>query len=118
MAEEKKTNQAPAKNEQKGAKTSSPMTPSINPAAAAMTTVLRYPITTEKAIGMIELENKLVFVVDREATKGEIKAEIERTYKVKVGSVNTKITPHGIKHAYIRLKEGKADDIAAQLKIV
>ena len=120
MAEEKKTNpaQTTAKSTPAVTKTASPMTPSINPAAAAMTTVLRYPITTEKAIGMIELENKLVFVVDREATKGEIKAEIERTYKVKVGSVNTKITPHGIKHAYIRLKEGKADDIAAQLKIV
>jgi large subunit ribosomal protein L23 len=75
--------------------------------------ILLYPITTEKAIGMIELENKLLFVVDKRATK-----EVERLFKVKVGSVNTKITPKGIKHAYIRLKEGKADDIAAQLKII
>lgn len=99
-------------------KAASPLAHSANPAAAVHTTVLRYPITTEKAIGMIELENKLVFVVEPTATKGQIKAEIERLFKVKVGHVNTKITPTGIKHAYIRLKEGKADDIAAQLKIV
>lgn len=80
--------------------------------------ILLYPITTEKAIGMIELENKLLFVVDKRATKAQIKKEVERLFKVKVGSVNTKITPKGIKHAYIRLKEGKADDIAAQLKII
>ena len=81
--------------------------------------VLLYPITTEKAIGMIELENKLLFVVEMRATKHQIKEEVERLFKgVKVGAVNTKITPHGAKHAYIRLKEGKADDIATQLKIV
>ncbi len=80
--------------------------------------VLLYPITTEKAIGMIELENKLLFVVEMRATKPQIKQEVERLFKVKVGSVNTKITPKGVKHAYIRLKEGKADDIATQLKIV
>ena len=80
--------------------------------------VLLYPITTEKAIGMIELENKLLFVVEMRATKPQIKEEVERLFKVKVGAINTKITPHGAKHAYIRLKEGKADDIATQLKIV
>ncbi|VVB57015.1 50S ribosomal protein L23 [uncultured archaeon] len=88
------------------------------PAAVDMGSVLLYPITTEKAIGMIELENKLLFVVEMRATKAQIKEEIERLFKVKVGSVNTKITPHGAKHAFIRLKEGKADDIATQLKIV
>lgn len=80
--------------------------------------VLLYPITTEKAITMIELENKLVFVVDARATKPQIKTEMERLFKVKVGSVNTKINTQGIKTAYIKLKEGKADDIATQLKIV
>lgn len=80
--------------------------------------VLLYPITTEKAIGMIEMENKLLFVVEKDATKQQIKEEVERLFKVKAGKINTKISPKGIKHAYIRLKEGKADDIASQLKIV
>ncbi|MFH1095761.1 MAG: 50S ribosomal protein L23 [Candidatus Micrarchaeota archaeon] len=80
--------------------------------------ILHYPITTERAIAMIELENKLVFVVALNATKPQIKKEVERLFKVKVGSVNTKITVKGLKQAYVRLKEGKADDIAASLKIV
>lgn len=86
----------------------------VNPQSS----VLLYPITTEKAIGMIELENKLVFVVEMKATKPQIKAEMEKLYGVKVGQVNTKISPRGRKEAYIKIKEGKADDIAAKLKIV
>ncbi len=80
--------------------------------------VLLYPVTTEKAIGMIELQNKIMFVVRKDATKAQVKKEMEKSFKVKVGSVNTKITPAGLKHAYIKLKEGKAADIATQLKIV
>ena len=80
--------------------------------------ILRYPITTEKAISMIEFSNQLTFVVNPKANKGQIKKEVEKLFKVKVGRINTKITPKGIKQAYIKIKEGKADDIAAQLKIV
>lgn len=80
--------------------------------------ILQYPITTEKAISMIEFENRLVFVVNKLADKEQIKNEVERLFKVKVAKVNTKITPKGLKQAYVKLKEGKADDIAAQLKIV
>jgi large subunit ribosomal protein L23 len=80
--------------------------------------ILLYPITTEKAISMIEFENRLVFVVNKRANKQQIKEEVEKLFKVKVGKVNTKITPKGLKQAYIKLSQGKADDIAAQLKIV
>ncbi len=80
--------------------------------------VLQYPVTTEKAIGMIIKENKIVFVVDLSATKAQVKSEIEKTYNVKVASVNTANTIHGKKRAYVRLAPGyKADDIAAKLKI-
>lgn len=81
-------------------------------------TILLYPITTEKAISMIEFSNQLTFVVNPKANKVQIKEEIEKLFKVKVGRINTKITPKGQKHAYIKLKEGKADDIASALKIV
>ena len=80
--------------------------------------VLLYPISTEKAIGMIELQNKLVFVVRKEATKEMVRKEMETLFGVKVASVNTKITPKGEKHAYVKLKTGKADEIATKLKIV
>ena len=81
--------------------------------------VLQYPITNEKAIGLIELKNTLMFVVASQATKPEIKKEVEQLFQVKVASVNTLITPTGAKRAFVKLKDGfKADDVAAKLKIV
>ena len=53
------------------------------------------------------------------STKAEIKKDIEALFGVKVASVNTLITPTGLKRAYVRLAKGsKADDVAAKLKIV
>jgi len=84
-----------------------------------MSDVLQYPITTEKAIGMIELQNKIVFVVDKRAGKKEIKEAVEKMYGVKVAKVNTLITIKGEKRAFVKLMPGyKADEIAAKLKIV
>lgn len=80
--------------------------------------VLLYPITTEKAVGMIERENKIIFVVEKGATKVQIKKEVEREFAVKVASVNTLITLDGRKKAFVKLKPGfSADDVAAKLKI-
>jgi len=80
---------------------------------------IQYPITNEKAIGLIELQNTLTFIVDNAATKPAIKKEVEELFAVKVASVNTLISPSGKKRAYVRLKEGfKADDVAAKLKMV
>ncbi|MCX6777418.1 MAG: 50S ribosomal protein L23 [Candidatus Micrarchaeota archaeon] len=80
--------------------------------------VLKYPVTTEKAVGMIERQNTIVFVVDPRATKTEIKTEFERVFSVKVKAVNTLITMKGVKKAFIKLAEGfSADEIAARLKI-
>ena len=77
-----------------------------------------YPITTEKAISMIELDNKMLFVVEKNSTKKDIIAEVEKNFGVKVAKVNTLVTPKGEKRAYVKLKPGfKADDIAAKLKI-
>ncbi len=78
-----------------------------------------HPITTEKAIGLVELQNTIQFVVESGSTKPEIKKEVEGTFSVKVQSVNTYFTPKGEKRAYVKLKKGfKADDIAAKLKMV
>ncbi|MBS3068889.1 50S ribosomal protein L23 [Candidatus Micrarchaeota archaeon] len=78
-----------------------------------------YPITTEKAVGMIELENKLIFVVEKSSTKKSIKDDVEKRFAVKVEKVTTHITPKGQKRAFVKLKKGfKADDLAAKLKIV
>lgn len=78
-----------------------------------------YPVTNEKAVGLIELQNTLTFIVEAKATKPQIKKDIEMLFGVKVASVNTLISPQGKKRAYVRLKDGfKADDVAAKLKIV
>ncbi|MEM3030698.1 MAG: 50S ribosomal protein L23 [Candidatus Micrarchaeia archaeon] len=79
---------------------------------------LLYPITTEKAVSLIERENKIVFIVDARASKADIKEEVERRFGVRVQSVNTLLTPTGKKKAFVRVAKGfRADDIAAKLKI-
>ena len=40
--------------------------------------IIKYPLSTEKAIRLMESENKLVFVVDDKASKQEIKKAIEK----------------------------------------
>lgn len=78
-----------------------------------------YPITNEKAIGLIEFQNTLTFAVENAANKQLVKKDVEGLFAVKVASVRTLIKPTGVKIAYVKLKEGfKADDVAAKLKVV
>ncbi len=81
--------------------------------------VLIRPVASEKAVGMIERENKLVFIVQRKANKHMIKRAVEEAFDVKVESVRTLITPQGLKKAYVKLKpEFKASDVASRLGIL
>jgi len=76
------------------------------------------PIISEKAIEHIERFNKLIFIVDRRATKKQIKEAVEKLFNVKVVKVNTLITPEGEKKAYVTLSpEYNASDIATRLGI-
>ena len=78
--------------------------------------IIYYPLSTEKAIRLMESENKLVFVVERTAKKVEIKQAIEEEFKVKVTKVNTLIATDGRKHAYVTFDaESPAIDIATNL---
>ncbi len=79
-------------------------------------TLIIKPMVSEKSFGMIEEENKLVFLVKRYATKSMIKQAIQDLYEVKVARVNTVIMPNGLKKAYVRLhSEEDAMDLAAKL---
>jgi large subunit ribosomal protein L23 len=81
--------------------------------------IIEYPLLTEKSVGLIEKENKIVFVVNKNSTKSEIKKAVEKEFAIKVDSVNTVVSMKGIKKAYIKLKpEFKAVDLATRLKIV
>ena len=80
--------------------------------------IVKYPLSTEKTIRLMEAENKLVFVVDNSATKEQIKKEIEQLFKAKVEKVNTHITK-GQKRAYIKFgAETHALDIATNLGLM
>jgi len=81
--------------------------------------VLMYPVSTEKAINMINKDNIITFVVDSRASKAEIKKDFESTFSVKVNSISTMVSPQNTKKAFIRLApEYKATDIAIKLKLV
>ena len=81
--------------------------------------VIKYPTMTERSVYMIENENKLVFIVHREATKSQIAAAIKDLYEVEVKEINTLIDRQGEKKAFIKLKEGfSASEVAIKLGIL
>jgi len=83
------------------------------------TTILIRPVSTEKALLKIERENAIVFVVNRKATKHQVRQAFEELFNVKVAKVNTHITPRGEKIAYIKLKpEYSASEVATRLGIL
>ena len=76
------------------------------------------PITTEKAVRLIELNNILVVETDRRSSKDEIKKEFEEMFNVKVESINTLIRKNK-KFAYVKLNmKNPAIDIATKLGMI
>jgi|SRR3989344_4932161 len=81
--------------------------------------IIKYPLSTEKSIRLMESENKLIFVVDNRADKKQIKNAIESMFKAKVKKVRTFISPDGKKRAYIKFSdETPAIDIATRLGLM
>ncbi|MDD9953985.1 MAG: 50S ribosomal protein L23 [Candidatus Woesearchaeota archaeon] len=79
--------------------------------------VVKYPLATEKSVRFIDEQNKIVFVVKREASKPQIKEDIEAMLKTKVKSINTLMAPDGNKRAYIEFTT-PAIDIATNLGLM
>lgn len=80
--------------------------------------VIKYPLSTEKSVRLMESENKLIFVVSRNAKKQDVKKAIEEMFKVKVVKVNLTINGNE-KKAYVKLSsETPAIDIATQLGLM
>jgi large subunit ribosomal protein L23 len=81
--------------------------------------VVKYPLSTEKSIRLMESENKLVFVVDLKATKQDVKRAVESLFKVKIVKVTTHIAPNGDKRAYVKFsKATPAIDIATNMGLM
>ena len=81
--------------------------------------ILSHPINTEKAVRLMDKENKILFSVAKKATKKDIKEAFEHSFNAKVIKVNTYNTPDGEKRAYITLsKQHPATDISSKLGLI
>ena len=81
--------------------------------------VIFHPQVTEKAVKLIESENKLVFIVAMDASRADVKRAVEILFEVRVKDVKIEITSEGQKRAYVKLApEFMADEIAAKLGVV
>ncbi len=79
--------------------------------------VIIKPYVTEKVLMAIEKENKLVFIVAKNATKTQVKQAVEKLFNVKVDQVNINITRYG-KKAIVKLKkEYNAEEIGLRIGI-
>lgn len=80
--------------------------------------IIKHPLSTEKAIRLMETENKLTFIVDKKAKKPEIKKAAEELFKIKILKVNTLIFK-GEKKAYLKLSPTTpAIDVATKLGLM
>jgi len=81
--------------------------------------VIQYPLATEKSIKLMESENKLIFVVNKKATKPDVKKALETEFNVKVKNVKTAIDTKGRKKAYVQFtEESPALEIATKLGLM
>ena len=81
--------------------------------------IILYPVMTEVTSRILETENKLVFVVNKNATKKEIRRAVEELYEVVVEKVNVTIMTNGTKKAFVKLGlDYKAVDVAIKLGVI
>lgn len=75
-----------------------------------MESILKKPLITEKYNEIAEKLSQFAFVVDKRATKDEIKEQIEKVYNVEVEKVRTMLYRGKTKTRYTRkgFIEGKA----------
>jgi len=81
--------------------------------------VIKYPLTTESSMKLIEDSNTLVFIVDIKCNKRQIKNAVKELYSIEADRVNTLITPKGAKKAYVKLsKDHDALDVANKVGVI
>ena len=81
--------------------------------------VLSHPHLAEKAMTMVEFQNKLTFVVNSQATKQQVVEAVEKGFNVTVEKINIVRTMKGDKKAYVTLSpKDSAIDIATRLGMV
>jgi large subunit ribosomal protein L23 len=87
-------------------------------------TIIKSPVVSEKSMTGMQANNEYQFIVDKRATKPDIKKAIEKLFRVKIDSINTAIT-HGkakqtrfgkskrsdVKKAFVTLSQGQTIEI-------
>ncbi len=83
-----------------------------------MSSLIEHPLVTEQAMNEMDFKNKLLFIVDVDATKPEIRDEVETRYDVVVDDVNTQVTSKGKKKATVTLSDDDdATEIASRIGV-
>ena len=83
-----------------------------------MSSLIEHPLVTEQAMNEMDFKNKLLFVVDIDATKPAITEEVETRYDVRVVDINTQVTPKGTKKATVTLSDDDdATDVASRIGV-
>lgn len=81
--------------------------------------ILKYPYATEKASLFVERDGQLQFIVDRKASKAQIKQAIEKMFDQPVVAVRTLMTNQGEKKAMVSFSNPKAaEEILSRLGIM
>ena len=79
---------------------------------------VKYPHVTEKGVDKMDFQNKMQFIVDLDATKGEIATAVEERFDVTVEGVTTQLTPDAEKKAEVQLSEADdAQEIASRIGV-
>lgn len=55
--------------------------------------IIKKPLITERTSALKEHDNKYCFMVDKTATKGQIREAVEKLFNVKVEDIHTSIVP-------------------------
>jgi large subunit ribosomal protein L23 len=74
-----------------------------------MMSVLRRPLITERST-LLKEQNKYVFAVDVQATKGQIREAVQAAFKVNVLSVNTARMPGKLRRRGMGGRPGYTSD--------
>ncbi len=81
--------------------------------------IVLYPLMGEKATMLREKENKLSFVVAKDAGKKDIKEAIESLYNVKIVKLDSMTTTTGEKKVHVRLDpKYSAEEVASHFGVL
>ena len=81
--------------------------------------IIEYPIAGESASKLMEDHNTLVFIVNLQASKTQIKSAFQKRWNTQVKKVNTLVRPDGKKKAFIVLaQEGQAVELGSKVGLI